>query len=89
MWGRWIIFESLLREAELDEGGRTASLSHFPEELLGVEELVQEQKLKKSLAAAFVELPQMFGSTEVLKKSRTAYAQCQGAGGGVPSPGDL
>lgn len=63
-------FESLLREAELDEEeqGRLRFLIS-QKNYLGVEELVQEQKLKKSLAAAFVELPQMLGSTEVLKKA--------------------
>ena len=37
----------------------------------GVEEFVEEQKLKDSMQKAFIEIPQMFGSEEVLKKARS------------------
>ena len=37
----------------------------------GVEEFVEEQKLKDSMQKAFTEIPQMFGSEEVLKKARS------------------
>lgn len=37
----------------------------------GVEELVQEQKLDASAAMVFSQLPQMFGSVEILEKART------------------
>ena len=36
----------------------------------GVEELVKEKKLDRSLANVLTQLPQMFGSAEVLKKAR-------------------
>ena len=37
----------------------------------GVEEFVAEQKIKDSMVKAFIEIPQMFGSEEVLKKARS------------------
>lgn len=36
----------------------------------GVEELVKEKKLDRSLANVLIQLPQMFGASEVLKKAR-------------------
>ena len=32
---------------------------------------MEEQKLKEGIARAFVEIPQMFGSADVLKKARS------------------
>ena len=36
----------------------------------GVEELVKERKFDRSLANVLIQLPQMFGASEVLKKAR-------------------
>lgn len=65
-------FKSLLREAEVDEETEERLRSLISQKnYFGVEELVKEQKLKKDLATAFVELPQMYGSPELLKKARS------------------
>lgn len=65
-------FKSLLQEAGLDEEGEErlraliSSKNYF-----GVEELVQEQKLPGRLSQAFSQLPQMYGTAEVLEKARS------------------
>lgn len=65
-------FKSLLREAELDQEAEERLRTLISQKnYFGVEELVQEQKLKKSLAAAFSELPQLFGSAEVLERAKS------------------
>lgn len=65
-------FNSLLKEAGLDEEAqerlRTLISQRNP---FGVEEFVEEQKLSPEIAGAFIEIPQMFGSVEILKKART------------------
>lgn len=64
-------FKSLLREAELDQEAEERLRDLISQKnYFGVEELVQEQKLKKNLAAAFSELPQLFGSVEVLERAK-------------------
>lgn len=65
-------FKSLLREAEIsrETEERLRELISQKNDF-GVEELVKEQKIKRDLAYAFTELPQMFGSLEVLKKARS------------------
>ncbi|MDC7288086.1 ATP phosphoribosyltransferase regulatory subunit [Blautia schinkii] len=65
-------FKSILREAELDQEAEERLRTLISQKnYFGVEELVQEQKLKKSLAAAFSELPQLFGSAEVLERAKS------------------
>ena len=65
-------FKSLLKEAEMDEEAEERLRSLISQKnYFGVDELVREQKLKKSLAQAFRELPQLFGSVEVLEKARS------------------
>lgn len=65
-------FKSLLKEAEMNqEAEERLRLLISQKNSFGVEELVEEQKLKKGIAKAFVEIPQMFGSVEVLEKART------------------
>lgn len=65
-------FKSLLREAEIsrETEERLRDLISQKNDF-GVEELVIEQKIKRDLAYAFTELPQMFGSEEVLEKARS------------------
>ncbi|MDO4273283.1 MAG: ATP phosphoribosyltransferase regulatory subunit [Eubacteriales bacterium] len=65
-------FKSLLKEAELDDEAEERLRSLISQKnYFGVEELVGEQKLKKNLAAAFSEIPQLFGSGEVLEKAKS------------------
>ena len=64
-------FKSLLKEAELNAEAEERLRSLISQKnAFGVEEVVEEQKLKEVIAIAFVEIPQMFGSTEVLEKAR-------------------
>ena len=64
-------FKSLLKEAELNAEAEERLRSLISQKnAFGVEEFVEEQKLKEGIAKAFVEIPQMFGSTEVLEKAR-------------------
>lgn len=64
-------FKSLLKEAELNAEAEERLRSLISQKnAFGVEEFVKEQKLKEGIAKAFVEIPQMFGSTEVLEKAR-------------------
>ena len=65
-------FKSLLQEAELDtEAEERLRTLISQKNSFGVEEFVEEQKLKEGIARAFVEIPQMFGSADVLKKARS------------------
>lgn len=65
-------FKSLLKEAELDGEGEERLRSLISQKnSFGVEEFVEQQKLKQGIARAFVEIPQMFGSVEVLEKARS------------------
>ena len=65
-------FKSLLKEAELDtEAEERLRTLISQKNSFGVEEFVEEQKLKEGIARAFVEIPQMFGSRQVLKKARS------------------
>lgn len=64
-------FKSLLREAEIDDESEERLRSLISQKnYFGVEEFVCDQKLKKGLAEAFRELPQLFGSSEVLERAR-------------------
>ena len=65
-------FKSLLKEAELGaEAEERLRTLISQKNSFGVEEFVAEQKIKDSMVKAFVEIPQMFGSEEVLKKARS------------------
>ena len=65
-------FKSLLKEAELGpEAEERLRVLISQKNSFGVEEFVEEQKLKDSMQKAFIEIPQMFGSEEVLKKARS------------------
>ncbi|MCI5902045.1 MAG: ATP phosphoribosyltransferase regulatory subunit [Blautia sp.] len=65
-------FKSLLCEAEMDKEAEERLRELISQKnYFGVEELIQEQKLKKSLGKAFQELPQMFGSVEILEKAKS------------------
>lgn len=65
-------FKSLLIDAGLDfeEEERLRSLIS-QKNYFGVEDLVRNQNLTDSLERAFLELPQLFGSYEVLQKARS------------------
>lgn len=60
----------------LEEGDMSADEEEFLRALIseknyfGVEELLKEKKLKESLSEAFIQLPQLFGSAEVLDKAK-------------------
>ena len=65
-------FKSLLKEAELDQEAEERLRTLISQKnSFGVEEFVAEQKIKDSMVKAFIEIPQMFGSEEVLKKARS------------------
>lgn len=65
-------FKSLLKEASLgiEEEERLRSLIS-QKNYFGVEDLVHSQKIPESLERAFLELPHLFGSFEVLQKARS------------------
>ena len=65
-------FKSLLKEAGLtiEEKERLRSLIS-QKNYFGVEDLVRSQNLPESLEKAFLELPQLFGSVDVLQKARS------------------
>ena len=70
--GQGDYFKSLLKEAELGpEAEERLRVLISQKNSFGVEEFVEEQKLKDSMQKAFTEIPQMFGSEEVLKKARS------------------
>jgi ATP phosphoribosyltransferase regulatory subunit len=65
-------FKSLLKEAEIPQETEKRLRELISQKnYFGVDELVQEQKIPKELAAAFCELPQMFGSAEILEKAKS------------------
>lgn len=65
-------FKSLEQEAGLDEeDGEYLRGMISQKNPFGVEELIQEKKLSPETARSFIELPQMFGSVEVLQKARS------------------
>ena len=65
-------FKSLLREAEIPQETEKRLRELISQKNnFGVEELVEEQKIERELAVAFSELPQMYGSVEVLKKAKS------------------
>lgn len=63
-------FQALLQDAGMPEDvveelrRRISDKNHF-----GVEELIEQQKLGKGLERAFLQLPQLFGSAEVLDRA--------------------
>lgn len=64
-------FKSLLEEAGLDETEEERLRSLISQKnYFGVEDLVREQKLSPELANVFMELPQLFGSSEVLLRAK-------------------
>ena len=65
-------FKSLLQDANLDieeEENLRSLISQ--KNYFGVEDLVRSQNIPESLEKAFLELPHLFGSSEVLQKARS------------------
>ena len=65
-------FKSLLQDASLDieeEENLRSLISQ--KNYFGVEDLVRSQNIPESLEKAFLELPHLFGSSEVLQKARS------------------
>lgn len=64
-------FKSLLEEAGLDDEAQERLRTLISQKnYFGVEDLVQEQKLSLELSRAFMELPHLFGSREVLLRAK-------------------
>ncbi|MCI6004406.1 MAG: ATP phosphoribosyltransferase regulatory subunit [Blautia sp.] len=64
-------FKSLLEEAGLDEEEQESLRSLISQKnYFGVEDLVKEKKISEELSEVFMELPHLFGSSEVLAKAR-------------------
>lgn len=64
-------FKSLIKEAGLDEEAQDRLRSLISQKnSFGVEDFVKEQKLEEKVAKAFMEIPQMFGSLDMLKKAK-------------------
>lgn len=65
-------FKSLLEEEGLDEEEEEHLRSLISQKnYFGVEDLVRKQNISEELSQVFLELPQLFGSSEVLEKART------------------
>ncbi len=65
-------FKAILREAEVtEEVERRLRELISQKNFFAVESLVNEQKMKRSLAKILVDLPQMFGSVEILEKAKS------------------
>lgn len=65
-------FKSLLKEAQMDEEDEERLRSMISQKnYFGVEEILKEQQLNDELARVFNELPQLFGSAEVLEKAKS------------------
>ncbi|HJB16530.1 MAG TPA: ATP phosphoribosyltransferase regulatory subunit [Candidatus Blautia excrementipullorum] len=65
-------FKSLLKEANMDQEAEERLRSLISQKnYFGVEDLVEEQNLSPDLAEAFLALPHLFGSYEVLEKARS------------------
>ena len=65
-------FKSLLQDANLDieeEENLRSLISQ--KNYFGVEDLVRSQNIPESLEKAFLELPHLFGSSEILQKARS------------------
>lgn len=63
-------FKSLLQEADMDEDTEENLRALISQKnYFGVEELVREQKLSEELTKAFLTLPQLFGSVEILEQA--------------------
>ena len=65
-------FKSLLQDANLDieeEENLRSPISQ--KNYFGVEDLVRSQNIPESLEKAFLELPHLFGSSEILQKARS------------------
>lgn len=65
-------FKSLLQDAGLDDEAEERLRSLISQKnSFGVEEFLEEQNISPAVAKGFAELPQMFGSVEVLNKARS------------------
>ena len=65
-------FKSILAQAGMNEEAQEELRALISQKnYFGVEELVQGQNLDPSVAQVFSQLPQMFGSAEVLEKAKT------------------
>ena len=65
-------FKSLLQDANLDIEEEENLRSLISQKIyFGVEDLVRSQNIPESLEKAFLELPHLFGSSEVLQKARS------------------
>lgn len=65
-------FKSLLEESGLNEEEQESLRALISQKnYFGVEDLVKEKKISQELANVFMELPQLFGSSEVLAKARS------------------
>ena len=65
-------FKSLLQDANLDIEEKENLRSLISQKnYFGVEDLVRSQNIPESLEKAFLELPHLFGSSEVLQKARS------------------
>ena len=70
--GQVYYFKSLLQDANLDieeEENLRSLISQ--KNYFGVEDLVRSQNIPESLEKAFLELPHLFGSSEILQKARS------------------
>ena len=64
-------FKSLLEEAGMDEEAQEHLRTLISQKnYFGVEDLVRKQNISDELAGVFMELPQLFGSREILEKAR-------------------
>lgn len=69
--GQGSYFKALVEEAGLDEDARENLRSLISEKnYFGVEDLVKKEQISPKLAAVLMELPQLFGSREVLERAR-------------------
>lgn len=64
-------FKSLLQDANLDIEEENLRSLISQKNYFGVEDLVRSQNIPESLEKAFLELPHLFGSSEVLQKARS------------------
>lgn len=65
-------FKSILAQTGMDADSQEQLRALISQKnYFGVEELVQEQKLDESAARVFSQLPQMFGSVEILEKAKS------------------
>ena len=70
--GQVDFFKSLLEESGMPEDIREELRELISNKnYFGVEELIQEQHLAPKLANVFMQMPQLFGGTEILEKAKT------------------